>query len=56
MIQVYAVKINLDLINSCFLSIVVNPLPDVPFLRSSDSAANKEVMAKIKTNGDQLSV
>ena len=30
----------------------VNPLPDIPILGSSNSAANKDMMSKIWTNGD----
>ena len=34
---------------------VVNPLPDMPILGFSNSAANKDMMSKIWTNGIQLS-
>ena len=33
----------------------VNPLPRMPILGSSNSAANKDMMTKIWTNGVQLS-
>ena len=32
-----------------------NPLPDMPILGSSISAANKDLMSKIWNNGDSLS-
>ena len=32
----------------------VNPLPDKPILGSSNSAANKDVVSKILTNGDTI--
>ena len=32
-----------------------NPLPDMPILGSSNSAANQNMMSKIWTNGIQLS-
>ena len=32
----------------------INPLPDMPILASSNSAANKDIMAKIWTNGDTI--
>ena len=32
-----------------------NPLPDMPILGSSNSAANKDMMSNIWTNGVQLS-
>ena len=32
----------------------VNPLPHMPILGSSNSAANKDVMSKIWTNGDTI--
>ena len=31
-----------------------NPLPDTPILGSSNSAANKDMMLKIWTNGDTI--
>ena len=31
-----------------------NPLPHVPILGSSNSAANKDIMARIWTNGDTI--
>ena len=31
-----------------------NPLPDMPILGSSNSAANKDMMSKILTNGDAI--
>ena len=34
---------------------VFNPLPDMPILGSSNSAANKNMMSKIWTNGVHLS-
>ena len=33
---------------------VVNPLPDMPILGSSNSAACKDIMSKIWTNGDTI--
>ena len=35
-------------------SVFVNPLPHVPILGSSNSAANKDMMAKVWTNGDTI--
>ena len=32
----------------------VHPLPDMPILGSSNSAANKDMMLKIQTNGDTI--
>ena len=32
----------------------LNPLPDMPILGSSSSAANKDMMAKIWMNGDTI--
>ena len=32
--------------------IVLNPLPDTPILGSSNSAANKDMISKIWTNGE----
>ena len=32
----------------------VNPLPDMPILGPSNSAANKDTMSKIWTNGDTI--
>ena len=32
----------------------INPLPDVPILGSSNSAANKDVVSKILTNEDTI--
>ena len=34
------------------LSPTINPLPDMPMLGSSNSAANKNMMSKILTTGD----
>ena len=34
----------------------MNPLPDEPVLHSPNSAANENMTANTKTNGDQLSV
>ena len=31
-----------------------DPLPDMPILDSSDSAANKDMVSKIWTNGDTV--
>ena len=31
-----------------------NPSPDMPILGSSNSAANKDIMSKICTNGDAI--
>ena len=31
-----------------------NPLPDMPILGSSNSAANKDIMSEIWTNGDTI--
>ena len=44
----------------CFLSLkgqesLINPLPDMPILGSSNSAANKDMMSKIWTNRDKSS-
>ena len=36
------------------LSACVNPLPDMSVLGSSNSAANKDMTAKIWTNGDTI--
>ena len=36
------------------LGVLFNPLPDVPILGFSNSAANKEMMSKIWTNGDTV--
>ena len=42
---------------SLFISIErVNPLPHMPILGSSKSAANKNIMSKIWTNGEQLHI
>ena len=32
----------------------LNPLPHMPTLGSSNSAANKDIMSKIQTNGDTI--
>ena len=32
----------------------LNPLPDMPILGFSNSAANKDMMSKIWTNGDTI--
>ena len=32
----------------------INPLPNMPILGSSDSAANKDITSKILTNGDTI--
>ena len=32
----------------------LNPLPDMPILGSSDSAANKDMMSTRWTNGDSI--
>ena len=37
------------------LNFGLNPLPDPPILSSSDSAANKDMISKIWTNGDTKS-
>ena len=37
-----------------FVKFVFNPLPDMPILGSSSSAANKDRMSKIWTNGDAI--
>ena len=47
------------LVPQCLLPIprkisVVNPLPHMPILCSSNSAANKHMMSKILTNGDTI--
>ena len=36
------------------LLVVFNPLPHVPISDSSNSAANKDMMSKIWTNGDTI--
>ena len=33
---------------------LINPLPDMPILGSSSSAANKDMMSNIWTNGDTI--
>ena len=33
---------------------LLNPLPDMPILGSSNSAANKDMMSKIWTNRDMI--
>ena len=33
---------------------LLNPLPDMQILRSSNSAANKDMMGKIWKNGDTI--
>ena len=33
---------------------VINPLPDIPILGSSNSAANKDMMSKIWTNVETI--
>ena len=35
-------------------TISINPLPHMPILDSSNSAANKDMMSKILTNGDTI--
>ena len=35
-------------------TLTINPLPDMPILGSSSSAANKGMMSKIWTNGDTV--
>ena len=35
-------------------SVVMNPLPDLSFLDSSNSSANKDMMSKMWTNGDTI--
>ena len=32
----------------------INPLPDMPILGSSNSAVNKDILSKIRTNGDTI--
>ena len=39
---------------ACKHDITLNPLSDMPILGSSNSAANKDMMSKIWTNGDAL--
>ena len=34
--------------------LLVNPLPHMPVFGSSNSAANKDMMSKIWTNGDTI--
>ena len=36
------------------MTIQFNPLPDMPILGSSNSAANEDMMAKIWTGGDTI--
>ena len=36
------------------LQLSLNPLPDMPILDSSKSAANKDMISKIWTNGDTI--
>ena len=38
----------------CARSLNVNPLPHMPIFCSSNSAANKDMMSKILTNGDTI--
>ena len=40
--------------NSPVCSSVINPLPDMPILGPSNSAANKDMMSKIWTNVDTI--
>ena len=40
--------------NQINFKIQSNPLPDAPILGSTSSAANKDVMSKIWTNGDTI--
>ena len=35
-------------------TVLFNPLPDMPMLGSSNSAANKDMMSKIWTNWDTI--
>ena len=35
-------------------SCLLNPLPDMPILGCPNSAANKDIMSKIWTNGDTV--
>ena len=39
----------------CHTEIKFNPLPHMPVLGSSNTAANKDMISKIWTNGVQLS-
>ena len=41
--------------NTKYNILIFNPLPDMPILGSSNSAANANTMSKIWTNGVQLS-
>ena len=45
-----------DLVNvsSNLINIWLNPLPDMPNLGSSNSAADKDMMSKMWTNGDTI--
>ena len=38
----------------CHIKKMFNPLPDMPILGSSNSAANKDMMSKIWTHGDKI--
>ena len=38
----------------CYERPLLNPLPHMPSLVSSNSAANKDMMSKISTNGDTI--
>ena len=40
--------------NSHITILCLNPLPHMPILGSSYSAANKDMMSKIWTNGDTI--
>ena len=40
--------------DSLCVSSQFNPLPHMPILNSSNSAANKDIMSKIWTNGDTV--
>ena len=42
-----------DFISRCYLALF-NPLPHMPILGSSNSAANYGLMSKILTNGDAI--
>ena len=40
--------------NSLLCNVILNPLPGAQNLESSNSAANRDMMSKIWTNGDTI--
>ena len=45
-----------SLISDINFLMIVNPLPHMPILGSSNSAANKDMMLKIWTNGNTITL